>query len=275
MELSRPLRPSSTLHHPIVPSLTDLCVYSTDELFKASAYFTDALLPSLDTPPKRSPYTGLFPHNNSSMESPVLASSAPTTSTPTLLPPITLASGPVSPSTQSVSKSPLARAQPVIRRLLSRPKLSGAIDDRPISFPVSPPHLPTPMTGPVLVPTAFNLSHRTTLPYWTWLEKPENSARLARFARAMAGTEGWMGATGTESCGMLSTCLKKRDSSYQPVAIAFPFPELEEGTLVVDVGGGIGSTTLRLAERFPKLRFIVQDREPVCRLGEDVRIFPL
>jgi len=210
MELSRPLRPSSTLHHPIVPSLTDLCVYSTDELFKASAYFTDALLPSLDTPPKRSPYTGLFSHNNSSMESSVLASSAPTMSTPTLLPPITLASGPVSPSTQSVSKSPLARAQPVIRRLLSRPKLSGAIDDRPISFPVSPPHLPTPMTGSVLVPTAFNLSHRTTLPYWTWLEKPENSARLARFARAMAGTEGWMGATGTELCGMLATCLKKK-----------------------------------------------------------------
>jgi len=82
-----------------------------------------------------------------------------------------------------------------------------------------------------------------------------------------------MGATGTELCGMLATCLKKRDSSYQPVVIAFPFPELEEGTLVVDVGGGIGSTTLRLAERFPRLRFIVQDREPVCRLGEDVQSF--
>jgi hypothetical protein len=54
------------------------------------------------------------------------------------------------------------------------------------------------------------------------------------------------------------------------VAIAFPFPELAEDALIVDVGGGIGSTTLRLAERFPKLRFIIQDREPVCKLGEDV-----
>ncbi|KAI9451776.1 S-adenosyl-L-methionine-dependent methyltransferase [Russula earlei] len=98
--------------------------------------------------------------------------------------------------------------------------------------------------------TTFNLSHRTTLPYWTWLETPENSYRLARFARAMAGTEGWMGASDAELC-------------------AFPFPDLAEGALVVDVGGGIGSMTLRLAERFPKLRFVVQDREPVCRLGED------
>jgi 16S rRNA A1518/A1519 N6-dimethyltransferase RsmA/KsgA/DIM1 with predicted DNA glycosylase/AP lyase activity len=54
------------------------------------------------------------------------------------------------------------------------------------------------------------------------------------------------------------------------VSIAFPFPELADDALIVDVGGGIGSTTLRLAERFPKLRFIIQDREPVCKLGEDV-----
>lgn len=54
------------------------------------------------------------------------------------------------------------------------------------------------------------------------------------------------------------------------VEIAFPFPQLAEDALIVDVGGGIGSTTLRLAERFPKLRFIIQDREPVCKLGEDV-----
>ncbi|KAI9441374.1 S-adenosyl-L-methionine-dependent methyltransferase [Lactarius indigo] len=139
---------------------------------------------------------------------------------------------------------------PVIRRLLSRPKLSTSNDDRPFSFPISPSHVTTPDTGPVLAPTAFNLSQRTTLSYWTWLETPENSTRLARFARAMAGTEGWMGSSDAELC-------------------AFPFPDLAEGALVVDVGGGIGSTTLRLAQRFPNFRFIIQDREPVCKLGED------
>jgi len=190
---------------------TNLCVYSTDELFKASAYFTDALLPSLDTSSKRSPLTGLFSHNNN-LEPPasVLDTSTPTTSTSTLLPPINLAPGPVSPSTQSVSRSPLARAQPVIRRLLSRPKLSGATDDRPFAFPVSPIHIPTPRAGPVVAPIAFNLSQRTTLPYWTWLETPENSSRLARFARAMAGTEGWMGASDAELCGKLTVCFKNQ-----------------------------------------------------------------
>ncbi|KAI0300566.1 S-adenosyl-L-methionine-dependent methyltransferase [Multifurca ochricompacta] len=224
-----------------------LAALNTDELFKASAYFTDALLPSRETIPKRVALTGLFTRSNSTEPS-VSVTPTPTSSTPTLLPPVSLAPGPVSPATQSLSRSPLARAQPVIRRLLSRSQLSGAVDDR--LFPVSPPRVPTPDTGPVLAPTAFNLSQRTALPYWTWLETPENGTRLARFARAMAGTEGWMGASDAELC-------------------AFPFPELAEGALVVDVGGGIGSTTLRLAERFPNLRFIVQDREPVCRLGED------
>lgn len=225
-----------------------LAALNTDELFKASAYFTDALLSSPETTSKRTPFAGLF-SRSSTTEPPIPSTTTPTTST-TLLPPISLTSGSKSPSTQSAPKSPLARAQPVIRRLLSRPKLSGSNDDRPYSFPVSPPRIPTPDTAPILTPTAFNLSQRTTLSYWTWLETPENSTRLARFARAMAGTEGWMGASDAELC-------------------AFPFTDLAEGALVVDVGGGIGSTTLRLAQRFPKLRFIIQDREPVCKLGED------
>jgi hypothetical protein len=62
----------------------------------------------------------------------------------------------------------------------------------------------------MVAPSAFNLSQRTTLPYWTWLETPENSSRLARFARAMAGTEGWMGASDAELWGKLTVDSKKR-----------------------------------------------------------------
>ena len=219
MEPSQPLQLSSALLSNHVLSLTNSCVYSTDELFKASAYFTDALQPTLDTSLKRSPLTGLFPHTGN-LEPPVsvLDTSTAATSTSTLLPPINLAPGLSStrlasptPSTQNLSRSPLARAQPVIRRLLSRPKLSGGIDDRPFAFPVSPTHISTPGTRPVVAPTAFSLSQRTTLPYWTWLETSENSSRLARFARAMAGTEGWMGASDAELCGNLTVYSKIRN----------------------------------------------------------------
>lgn len=38
-------------------------------------------------------------------------------------------------------------------------------------------------------------------------------------------------------------------------------------SLIIDVGGGVGSTSMKLAEAFPELRFVVQDREAVCALG--------
>lgn len=40
---------------------------------------------------------------------------------------------------------------------------------------------------------------------------------------------------------------------------------------MVDVGGGIGSTSLLLAHAFPHLRFLVQDRPQVATMGECVR----
>lgn len=41
---------------------------------------------------------------------------------------------------------------------------------------------------------------------------------------------------------------------------------------MVDVGGGIGSTSLLLAHAFPHLRFLVQDRPQVAAMGETVRL---
>ena len=43
----------------------------------------------------------------------------------------------------------------------------------------------------------------------------------------------------------------------------FGWEHLPEGSLVVDVGGGVGSQSLTLATHHPRLRFVVQDREAV------------
>lgn len=48
---------------------------------------------------------------------------------------------------------------------------------------------------------------------------------------------------------------------------AWPMTALPPNSLIIDVGGGIGSTSMKLAEGFPELKFVVQDREAVCALG--------
>ncbi len=79
--------------------------------------------------------------------------------------------------------------------------------------------------------TAFNKAHNTKEDLWTWFEAPGNRLRLARFGTAMNGVE---------------------------------------GSLIVDVGGGVGSQSLVLANHYPHLRFIVQDREAVVRDAVEV-----
>jgi O-methyltransferase domain len=41
---------------------------------------------------------------------------------------------------------------------------------------------------------------------------------------------------------------------------------------VVDVGGGVGSTTLQLMKAYPHLRYLVQDRPNVIADGIKVRL---
>ncbi|THH01015.1 hypothetical protein EW026_g1615 [Hermanssonia centrifuga] len=93
----------------------------------------------------------------------------------------------------------------------------------------------------------FNVAFNTRMRYFEWLEKEENVFRLRRFGKAMTGTGGW------EVPGS--------------VIGGFPWLELSPRSVVVDVGGGIGSTSMLLANAFPQLRFVIQDRPPVVEMG--------
>ncbi|KAL1747190.1 ich1-like protein [Schizophyllum fasciatum] len=99
------------------------------------------------------------------------------------------------------------------------------------------------------------------IPFFPWLEghgldategTNPNKFRFARFAKAMEGTTSW------ETPGA--------------VLQAFDWNLLDPGSLVVDVGGGIGSTTDTLVTASENcgwgLRFVLQDREVVIERAE-------
>jgi ubiquinone/menaquinone biosynthesis C-methylase UbiE len=71
------------------------------------------------------------------------------------------------------------------------------------------------------------------------------------------------------------------------VIVGFDWHALPRGSVIVDVGGGIGSTTMLLANAFSQasylssggddegldlgFQFVIQDREVVVEMGEKVR----
>lgn len=92
---------------------------------------------------------------------------------------------------------------------------------------------------------AFNKAYNTEENFWNWLEGPDNKLLLARFGAAMNGLGN----------------MAPKDGIVE----GYAWESLPEGSLVVDVGGGVGSKSLILATHFPHLRFVIQDREPVVR----------
>ncbi|KAI0055292.1 S-adenosyl-L-methionine-dependent methyltransferase [Artomyces pyxidatus] len=189
----------------------------TDELFKASAYLTEALLPDMHQVTVKTKL------------SPVHVLDSPTT-----------IAAPVMPADYPMKKPSLFLGwlESLLPNTVSRESFGGE-KASPTSSIDSTATLSWRATG-------FNLSQNTPVSFWEWLEAPENGPRLLRFGRGMAGSAG-LGAT--------------------EVSVS-PFLNLSPSSLVVDVGGGIGSVTMHIAEQFPELRFVVQDREAVCYQGE-------
>jgi len=95
---------------------------------------------------------------------------------------------------------------------------------------------------------AYNRAFRRKDVIWDLFDEPGQEYRVSRFGSAMDGT--------------------KNMAPPNAACEGFDWKGLGENALVVDVGGGIGAQSLDLARAFPNLKFIIQDREPICRVGE-------
>ncbi|KAJ7875426.1 O-methyltransferase [Mycena leptocephala] len=86
----------------------------------------------------------------------------------------------------------------------------------------------------------WNLSTKTDKFLFDWYDLPENAMRKTRFSFAMA----------------CSTNLEPPGA----VLSGYKWDTLPQGALIVDVGGGVGSTALQIAKATPHVKIVVQDR---------------
>ncbi|KAJ7075078.1 O-methyltransferase [Mycena belliarum] len=96
---------------------------------------------------------------------------------------------------------------------------------------------------------AMNRAYNTEGSFFSLYDRPENLARFKRFGMAM-----------------------NADRMLDPHSIVlkgFKWGALPAGALVVDVGGGVGSTSLEIARANPHLRFVVQDLPSVTLEGKE------
>jgi len=104
-----------------------------------------------------------------------------------------------------------------------------------------------PKTKHSLLPTeaSFSRAFDTDQLFFPWLEK---TGRVRRFGTAMIGSSLW----------------EAPDAILQ----GYPWGSLPEGSIMVDVGGGVGSLSLKVAKAHPGLRIVIQDRPIVIGMGE-------
>lgn len=105
------------------------------------------------------------------------------------------------------------------------------------------------------------------VPLWVWYELPEQNYRRRRFGVAMHGI-GQMQPAEVLTNGRLFKLIHANLSHF--VSVALEWGTLPEGSKVVDVGGGVGTSSLRIARAFSNVKCIIQDFPEVCGQAKNV-----
>ncbi|KAL7277477.1 hypothetical protein ACG7TL_008398 [Trametes sanguinea] len=93
----------------------------------------------------------------------------------------------------------------------------------------------------------FNLAYDTQMDYFSWLESPGNEFRFERFGHAMTGTREW--------------------ETKEGILYGYPWASLAPDSVLVDVAGGLGSTSLTVATAHPHIEVVVEDRPQVVEIA--------
>ena len=127
--------------------------------------------------------------------------------------------------------------------------------------------------------TAFNLSFKTNLSYWEWIESGAGDSKLSRMSRtaaAMKATQKWEDRDSILTGSSFQPAFVM-DAKYMPLQAidwaSLSYENLINDLVVVDVGGGIGHTARVVQKAFPQLRFVVQDRVSVVETAKKVFIW--
>ncbi|KAF9025659.1 S-adenosyl-L-methionine-dependent methyltransferase [Hymenopellis radicata] len=117
--------------------------------------------------------------------------------------------------------------------------LAGFISHMADEAQSASPYIKPFVQDPKVDEAPFNMALKTKAKMWEWIEEPGNEWRARRFTAGM----------------------KAGAAMFSPDIFinGIDGKSLKEGSVVVDVGGSIGSCTLILEKAYPHLKYVVQD----------------
>lgn len=108
--------------------------------------------------------------------------------------------------------------------------------------------------------------------YWDIMDRPENYHRRKRFANVMANANKHQPPKTVLSGTFVMSFHRNPKRQKNPVPTAFDWPKLAKGSIVVDVGGGLGHVSIEIARAFPNLHIVLEDRSQNTDFARKVRL---